>query len=125
MKINGYFLFLFYCPSQPQTRSQLIKAGVKLLIQNKRKNSGSSSCDADYKPTPPKIRVSSVSSPPLLQRAIPQDVPLAVTSPTESISSPTRHRNFSIKTDSTSSCDEDSEPKFSANKQEVINNIKN
>lgn len=38
-----FLLFFFY----PQTRSQLIKAGVKLLIQSKRKHSGCDSSDGN------------------------------------------------------------------------------
>jgi hypothetical protein len=97
-----------------QTRSQLIKAGVKLFIQSKRKNSGSS-CDADCRPPPPKMRATSVSSP--RHHAIPFDTTSsALSSPKEEPSLD----SFQIKTDSMSSCDEDSETKFSAGKHEVI-----
>lgn len=113
-KINGNIYFF------SQTRSQLIKAGVKLLIQSKRKNSGSSSCDADYRPPPSKIRATSIPSPVSLTSAIPCEVPASLTSPKEEqIASPLDLDSFQIKTDDTSSCDEDSETKFSANKHEV------
>ena len=102
-----------------KTRSQLIKAGVKLLIQNKRKNSGSSSCDADYRPPPSKIRATSVSSPVPRNHIVIPEVPLILTSPKDEESS---FDNFQIKTDDTSSCDEDSDSKFSAGKQQVIKN---
>lgn len=103
-----------------QTRSQLIKAGVKLLIQSKRKNSGSSSCDADYRPPPPKIRSISASSPVSRNIAIPCEEPSPIMSPKEE-PSPFELDSFNFKTDSNSSCDEDdSEHKFSANKHEVI-----
>lgn len=103
-----------------QTRSQLIKAGVKLLIQSKRKNSGSSSCDADYRPPPPKIRSISASSPVSRNIAIPCELPSPIMSPKEE-PSPFELDSFNFKTDSNSSCDDDdSEPKFSANKHEVI-----
>ncbi|XP_052867792.1 activating transcription factor 3 [Anopheles cruzii] len=43
-------------PSVQQTRSQLIKEGVKLLIQNKRKHSGGDSSDGNESSTPlPKV----------------------------------------------------------------------
>lgn len=112
-KINGNFSSCYPCL---QTRSQLIKAGVKLLIQSKRKNSGSSSCDADYRPPPPKIRATSVSSPVFLNNVIPPEAPSSMSSLKEELSLD----SFQIKTDSTSSCDEDSETKFSAGKHEVI-----
>ncbi|CRK89401.1 CLUMA_CG003151, isoform A [Clunio marinus] len=103
-------------PSLQQTRSQLIKAGVKLLIQSKRKNSGSSSCDADYRPPPPKIRATSTALPTSRKIVIPTSevVSPTITSPKEEPIDP-----FQIKTDSTTSCDEDSEPKFSASKHEL------
>jgi len=107
-------------PSLQQTRSQLIKAGVKLLIQNKRKNSGSSSCDADYRPPPLKIRATSVSSPVTRNSAIPCEFSSSLTSPKEEqIASPLDLDSFQIKTDDTSSCDDDSETKFSAKKHEL------
>lgn len=112
IKINGNFSFLF------KTRSQLIKAGVKLLIQNKRKNSGSSSCDADYRPPPLKIRATSISSPVSRKTSNVSETPSCLISPKDEESS--SFDNFQIKTDDTTSCDEDSESKFSANKQEVI-----
>ncbi|XP_070491177.1 activating transcription factor 3-like isoform X2 [Chironomus tepperi] len=111
-------------PSLQQTRSQLIKAGVKLLIQNKRKNSGSS-CDADCKPPPLKIRATStLSSPTSSSRDFISSIPInnntnsnsdsseivPLTSPKQ-VASPISVRNFSIKTDSTTSCDEDTDIK--------------
>lgn len=125
-KINGN-IFLLVSYSLFKTRSQLIKAGVKLLIQSKRKNSGSSSCDADYRPPPPKIRATSVSSSvtsPVSRKssvvAIPCEVPPCLTSPKDEESS-LGLDSFQIKTDDmTTSCDEDSESKFSAGKHEVI-----
>lgn len=102
-----------------QTRSQLIKAGVKLLIQSKRKNSGSSSCDADYRPPPAKIRATSVTSPISRTSAIPIESPSPINSLND-VKSPMSMEGFHIKTDDTSSCDEDSESKFSTGKHEVI-----
>lgn len=123
-------------PSLQQTRSQLIKAGVKLLIQNKRKNSGSS-CDADCKPPPLKIRATStLSSPTALSRDFNSSIPvnnnnssnnnkisnnsnsnssdivpsLTLKSPKQA-TSPISVRNFPIKTDSATSCDEEVERK--------------
>lgn len=129
-----------------QTRSQLIKAGVKLLIQNKRKNSGSSSFDIDCKPPPLKMRPTTLPSPinnnynsssssnniSRLNSSSSSSIPILtpapviltpttdiVPSPTSTLNSP-RHvtspisvRSFPIKTDSTTSCDEedDSDPK--------------
>jgi hypothetical protein len=124
-KLTEIFLLLFCRFSK--TRSQLIKAGVKLLIQSKRKNSGSSSCDADYRPPPPKIRATSISSSvssPVSRKsvsaAIPFEVPPCLTSPKDEESS-MGYDSFQIKTDDmSSSCDEDSESKFSTGKHEVI-----
>lgn len=110
VEINGNSFFLLAL----QTRSQLIKAGVKLLIQSKRKNSGSSSCDADYRPPPPKIRATSASSPVSRTVAIPEI--LTPLTPVKEEASPD---DFQIKTDDTSSCDEDSESKFSTGKHDV------
>lgn len=110
VEINGNSFFLIAL----QTRSQLIKAGVKLLIQSKRKNSGSSSCDADYRPPPPKIRATSASSPVSRTVAIPES--LTPLTPVKEEASPD---DFQIKMDDTTSCDEDSESKFSTGKHEV------
>ncbi|CAG9809980.1 unnamed protein product [Chironomus riparius] len=119
-------------PSLQQTRSQLIKAGVKLLIQNKRKNSGSS-CDADCKPPPLKIRATStLSSPTSSSRDFISSIPInsntssnsdsseivPLTSPKQ-VASPISVRNFSIKTDSTTSCDEDTDIKPLVNKHNL------
>lgn len=113
-----------------QTRSQLIKAGVKLLIQNKRKNSGSS-CDADCKPPPLKIRATStLSSPTSSSRDFNTSIPVNTNSHSRSnsseivpspkqVSSPISVRNFPIKTDSTTSCDEEVERKPVVNKHDV------
>lgn len=88
------------------------------MIQNKRKNSGSSSCDADYRPPPLKIRATSVSSPVSRKTSIIPEVPSSLISPKDEESS--SFDNFMIKTDDTSSCDEDSETKFSTGNQAVI-----
>lgn len=117
-KLTEISRFFFSLSSFIKTRSQLIKAGVKLLIQNKRKNSGSS-CDADYRPPPTKIRATSVSSPVPRNHIIIPEVPLILTSLKDEESS---FDDFQIKTDDTSSCDEDSDSKFSAGKQQVIKN---
>lgn len=93
---------------------------MKLLIQSKRKNSGSSSCDADYRPPPLKIRATSATSPVSRNIAIPCELPSPIVSPKEE-PSPFELDSFNFKTDDTSSCDEDdSETKFSASKHEVI-----
>ncbi|KAG5674123.1 hypothetical protein PVAND_004108 [Polypedilum vanderplanki] len=118
-------------PSLQQTRSQLIKAGVKLLIQNKRKNSGSSNFDFDCKPPPLKIRPTTLSSSsPITTRlnsssSIPSSSD-TVPSPTSILTSPKQEkspisvRSFPIKTDSTTSCDEeDSEPKPTVNSKNL------
>lgn len=96
-----------------QTRSQLIKAGVKLLIQNKRKHSVSTSSN-DQPPVKQFIPSTYTSSP--------------ATTPTSSVAasevcqnnnnnnnncSSKVQANTSCKTDSTTSGDEDSESKQS------------
>lgn len=106
--ISIYVNKTFLCS---QTRSQLIKAGVKLLIQNKRKNSGSS-CDAEqYQPE--KIRVLSSSK-------------ITTTTPrTSSISFVTnesrpKKKKAVVPVKVNSSCDESSEDRFySTSKLEV------
>lgn len=94
------------------------------MIQNKRKNSCSSSCDTDHKPPPVKqfIRAANVASLKVVeQQPLPKSViiPIDVTVTTAlSMQSPddggSNSGGFQIKTDDTSSCDEDSESKFSA-----------
>lgn len=98
------------------------------MIQNKRKNSCSSSCDTDHKPPPIKqfIRAANVASLTVVEQQpvvpLPKSsviIPIDVTVTTAlSMQSPddggSNSGGFQIKTDDTSSCDEDSESKFSA-----------
>lgn len=108
------------------------------MIQNKRKNSCSSSCDTDHKPPPVKqfIRAANVATLTVVDQQQQQSVvvplaksiiiPIDVSVTTAlSMQSPddggSNSGGFQIKTDDTSSCDEDSESKFSASGHGVSN----